>query len=120
MNNYISDEKISQLIKEDVPYFDLTTYVMGIGKDRGRITYSTRQETVVACVEECIKLMGKLNIDVKKFVPSGTLLDKGEVILEAEGNASDLHKAWRVAVNILEYNLICDIYSKKLLSATWF
>jgi molybdenum transport protein len=110
MNNYINNNKIDEFIKEDVPYFDLTTFVLGIGNKKGRLCYITREKTVVACVEECVTLAEKLNLKVTNYVSSGTVLNIGEAILEMEGNASDLHKAWKVIVNILEYN--CGIATR--------
>ena len=35
---YIADETIDKFIKEDVPYFDLTTTLLGIGKEEGVIS----------------------------------------------------------------------------------
>lgn len=37
MRNILSDAAIAQLIEEDVPYFDLTTFGLGIGQQLGAI-----------------------------------------------------------------------------------
>lgn len=100
---YISDYVLESFIKEDVPYIDLTTYVMGIGGENGRITFTTREETVLSCVEEVIRIFEKLNIETKNFFPSGTYLEANKLFLEAVGKAADLHMAWKISLNIFEY-----------------
>ena len=44
---FISIEEIDRLIKEDVPYIDLTSWSLGIREQVGRIAYFTREECVV-------------------------------------------------------------------------
>ncbi|WP_028581826.1 ModD protein [Desulfogranum japonicum] len=110
MNSFFTKDKIDQLIKEDVPYFDLTTHLMGIGDKPGHLRYITRNQTMVACSEEGAQVLKALGLEVMAICPSGTLLEPGKVILEARGNAAALHQAWRVVVNILEYN--CGIATR--------
>lgn len=100
---YISDYTIDNFIKEDVPYIDLTTMVLGIGGQCGKITFTTREKTVLSCVEEVLRIFRKLDITCSSFLPSGTYLDAGKTFIEAEGNAENLHTAWKVSLNILEY-----------------
>jgi len=59
---FISDETISRLIKEDVPYIDLTTMLLGIGRKQGRIVFSTREDGVLAGSEEVLRIFQKLDI----------------------------------------------------------
>ncbi|NTV47982.1 MAG: ModD protein [Chlorobiales bacterium] len=98
-----SDDDIFRLIKEDVPYIDLTTVTLGIGKKKGRISFHTRHDTVVCCTEEVARVMQMCGATVGKFVPSGKKLGPKEFILEAEGSAESLHMAWKVSLNLLEY-----------------
>ncbi|NTV89054.1 MAG: ModD protein [Clostridiales bacterium] len=101
--HFIADEFIDRLIKEDVPYFDLTTHVLGIGSRQGRISFTARESTVISGIDEVLKIFSKLNIKVLDFKPSGTVLKPGETFVEAEGSAESLHMAWKVSLNILEY-----------------
>ncbi len=41
---YITDEIIDKIIKEDVPYSDITTEMLGIGEENGTISFYTRRE----------------------------------------------------------------------------
>lgn len=100
---YISDETIERFIKEDVPYIDLTTLVMGIGNEKGWIRFTAREDMVLSGVEEVLKVFEKLHIHTAYSLPSGTTVRSGETFITAEGLASALHMAWKVSLNILEY-----------------
>ncbi|MEQ8155685.1 MAG: ModD protein [Clostridiaceae bacterium] len=101
---YFSDETIDRLIKEDVPYIDLTTLVLGISGQRGRIGYFSREDAVVCGTEEVKRIFAKFNIDVTMSCSSGSLIKKGDTFLEGEGNVEDLHMAWKLCQNILDYS----------------
>ncbi len=98
-----SEEEIDALLKEDVPYFDLTTYLLGIGNERGKMEFSARHDIVVCGTEECCRLFKKAGLEIKKCLPSGSEVSADEVFLEVEGLAEGLHLTWKVAQNVLEY-----------------
>lgn len=99
---YLSDELLDRLIAEDVPYFDLTTHLMGIGDEMGAMRYFTREEAVLCGTEEAARILQKLGLTVLSARPSGTLLKPGEVFLEVEGHARSLHTGWRVCQNLVD------------------
>lgn len=101
---YISDETIDHWIKEDVPYLDLTTLTLGIGGQKGKISFTAREYTVLSGVEEVLRIFAKLGVTLIQSLPSGSVVNKGDVFIEAEGLASSLHMAWKLAMNILEYS----------------
>jgi molybdenum transport protein len=100
---YIADRTIDDWIKEDVPYLDLTTQLLGIGERRGRLAFYTREETTVCGTEEVLRIFAKLGMDPGSWVPSGTVLPPGSLIVEGKGSAEALHLAWKISVNVLEY-----------------
>ncbi|SFH10451.1 molybdenum transport protein [Desulfotomaculum arcticum] len=100
---YIPDSRIDYFIGEDVPYIDLTTLVLGIGSEQGKIRFVSREDSVISGTEEVLKICQKLNIDVINYLPSGTVVKPGEEFIEAVGKAGDLHKAWKISLNIVEY-----------------
>lgn len=100
---YISDETIDKLIKEDTPYIDLTTTVLGIGGEVGKITFISREDGVMACSEEVVRILEKLDILVTYTIKSGTMIKAGEPLIIGTGQARNLHMAWKVCLNILEY-----------------
>lgn len=111
---YFTDAMLDRLIKEDVPYIDLTGTVLEIGKNRGIIEFQVREEGVVACTEEAAKVFQKLGISVRECITSGTWVSAGAIILSGVGKAEDLHIAWKVCQNILEYSCGIATHAKKL------
>jgi len=85
---YISDETIDRWIKEDVPYIDLTTLALGIGGMRGRISFTAREYMVLSGVEEVLRIFAKLGITPIRSLPSGSVVNKGDIFIEAEGLAA--------------------------------
>ena len=100
---YIADETIERWIREDVPYGDLTSWLLEIGGRRGKIEYFSREETVVCGTEEAARIFIKLGATVQTVLPSGSLVKPGQLLLAAEGTAAGLHQGWKVVLNILEY-----------------
>lgn len=103
MQIFLSDAEIERLIREDVPYFDLTTFALGIGDLPGTIMFTTRHPTVICGTEEAARLLETCGATVRTCLRSGSVLAPGTVCLEADGPAQALHHAWKVAVNLLEY-----------------
>ncbi|MFA5354340.1 MAG: ModD protein [Thermodesulfovibrionales bacterium] len=101
---FFTEEEIDRFISEDIPYGDLTTQSLGIGHKEGAIRFSPRGRTVVCCTEEVKRIFDRLRIETKQHMPSGSTVEDREVFLEAEGSAGDLHKAWRIGLNLLEYS----------------
>jgi len=99
---YMTDNALDNLIKEDVPYIDLTTLALEIGNKKGRMSFFTREKAILCGTEEVIRICNKLNISIIHSLPSGTLLEKGETFLEVEGNAEALHMAWKISLNLLD------------------
>jgi len=101
---YITDETIDRWIKEDVPYIDLTTLTLDIGGMRGKINFIARDYTVLSGVEEVLRVFAKLGVTLIRSLPSGSIVNKGDIFIEAEGLASSLHIAWKLSMNIIEYS----------------
>ena len=98
----LPDAEIDRFLLEDCPYGDLTTALLQIGPKGGRITFTTRHETVACCTEESARLFERLGCTVTAFEPSGTLAAEDVVLLEARGQAGSLHMGWKAALNLLE------------------
>jgi len=100
---YISDETIEKFIKEDVPYIDLTSHILNIGEQNGRIRFICREEAVICGTEEVLRVFQKLNVKPVSYLPSGSKVGPKTVIVEGEGSSEKLHMVWKVSLNILEY-----------------
>ena len=100
---YITDEIIDKIIKEDMPYSDITTEMLGIGNEKGAISFYTRSEGVIAGAGLAGKIFTKLGCEILSEVKDGEKLSAGSLILQAKGNAAALHTGWKVSLNTLEY-----------------
>lgn len=103
MNLRISDARLDGFIAEDVPYIDLTSEVLGISDEQGRIEYYTRESGVLCGTEEAARMIEKLGARVVESKPSGASLEPGETFLVAQGAASALHMAWKVCLNVFDH-----------------
>lgn len=99
----LSDEEIDRLIKEDIPYFDLTTFGLGINQQPGTIAYYTRHPITVCGTEEAARVLEKCGATITSLTESGSTLAADQPLLKAEGNAESLHAGWRIALNLMEY-----------------
>jgi molybdenum transport protein len=111
---YIPDETLDKLLKEDVPYFDLTTWILGIGDCQGDICFFGREAMTLCGTEEAARICKKLGLDVVKVLPSGTQTAPEEMFFEVQGNAASLHTVWKVLQNIFEYSSGIATRTKRL------
>lgn len=100
---FLSKDDIDKLIKEDVPYLDLTSLALKIDHQQGSITYFTREDAVVCGTEEVRQIFEHLHIEVDQHVPSGTAVKSGDTLISGKGEAANLHMAWKVGQNILDH-----------------
>ncbi len=100
---YISEKEIEDFILEDIPYFDLTSSVLQINGICGKIEFYTRDNTVICGTEEVCRIFGRFNLVPLIFNPSGSEVSASSVFLSAEGKSENIHQAWKVSLNILEY-----------------
>ncbi|MDQ0203227.1 ModD protein [Pectinatus haikarae] len=114
---YISDNIIEKFIREDIPYLDLTTSLLEIGNAAGTINFSSHEDICLACTEEVVRLMKKLNIQTDNVLGSGTCVERGKIFLRARGSAAALHMAWKISQNILEYCCGIATRTKSLVDA---
>lgn len=101
---YFTDETLDRFIKEDVPYIDLTTQVLGIGEKQGHFQIFSREEATICGTEEVARIFSKLGLVVLNYLPTGSQVNQNETIFEAKGKVGSLHMAWKVGLNILEHS----------------
>ena len=99
----MADARIDALIAEDVPYIDLTTELLGIGKNRGRMTYVTREDCIVAGTDVNRRIAQRLGLSVEQAVCDGARACAGSVLMVVSGRASSLHAMWKVGQNVYDH-----------------
>lgn len=106
---FIEESKIDELIGED-GYLDLTTEILGIKNQKAKITFKSRDKIVLSSVEEVHRILKKFNCEIVFSKKSGDILQKDELILQATGDIKEIHHAWKVSQNLLEY--ACAVATK--------
>ena len=113
----ITDSRIDALIAEDIPYFDLTSEVLGVRKQAGRMTFYTREDCVLAGAGTAAKIGKRLGLDVPFKRSCGERLAAGDDILVMEGEAQALHMAWKVSLNALDHMSAVATKTRRMVDA---
>lgn len=99
----LSDHELYEYIREDLPYFDLTTHLLEIQPQKALLRIVTREALIVACSEEAARIGELLGCHVAYFKTSQTSIQSGDVLLELHGSHDALHQAWKISQVLLEY-----------------
>lgn len=111
---YIPDSYLEQILAEDVPSIDLTTYALGIGGAQGVMEYYSRDEAVLCGTEEAARIFAKLGCNATWFESSGTHIEPGVTFMRVEGPAAGLHMGWKCCLNIFEYYSALSTKARKM------
>ena len=99
----LTDTALGALLDDDTPCGDLSTDTLGIGKEAARLEFRARQAMTVCAGEEAVRLFELAGARARLVAPSGASAVAGEPILEAEGCAAGLHRAWKTAQTLVEW-----------------
>lgn len=100
----LTTQELEELLREDVPYTDLTSELLDIRGIPGRMRYRAREEGVLAGAEVVAALARILGLVPHFVLPAGREILPGKVVLEVEGDAYELHRLWRVGLGILGFS----------------
>ena len=114
----LPDERLLAMLREDVPYGDLTTRGLGISERRGVAVFRTR-DTITACsVEEAERLMLLSGCTAaRRMASSGAQVEAGGDLLVAEGDAAALHRGLKVAQTLMEVTSGIATRARRILCA---
>ncbi|MGB0990646.1 MAG: ModD protein [Halarcobacter sp.] len=110
-----SDSELQEYIKEDLPYFDLTTYLQECKDKKANLKVFTREDIIVSSSKEAARIAELLSCKVNFFVSNRTKLTKGETILEFEGDYNNVHQAYKLVQVLLEYSCKIATQTNKML-----
>ncbi|MDD2886426.1 MAG: ModD protein [Aliarcobacter sp.] len=110
----LSISELEKYIQDDIPYFDLTTSLQNCNNVKAQIEVFTREDIVVSCSEEAVKIAELLNCKVEFYEKSKTKIKKDSTILKYSGDYEDIHKAWRLTQILLEYSCKISTYSYQM------
>lgn len=106
---------IKDLIFEDVGLYDLTTLGLNISDLQGSMSFSAKDDCIVSGIKYVKEILKELDIEYEVFIDDGLRAKKGEVILKSYSKASNLHKAWKISQNIVEYSSGIATYISQML-----
>lgn len=101
---HFSDNELIELLNDDLPYLDLTTFLQEKAKIKAKLEIFTRDDIVISGVEESSRIAKLLDCDILEMKISKTKVKKGETILAFSGAYENIHKVWRTTQLILEYS----------------
>ena len=99
----LSDERLDYFMREDVPYVDLTSIVLGIGDQPGEMEYFSREACIVAGVDEVARIAQMAGCEAQTLHVAGDHIEPGETIVRVCGGAAALHEVWKVGLNLLDH-----------------
>lgn len=111
----LDDNELLEYIKEDVPYFDLTTYIQDASEKRAKLEVFTREEVVVSCSREASRIAELLGCEVLTCIPERRVAKEGEVLLSFFGPYEKVHQAWKLTQVLLEYACKMATYTRDML-----
>jgi len=100
---YFTDKEIDDLLIEDMPYIDLTTSMLRLENKPAKIQFFTRDDTVLCCTEEVMKIFNKTGIQTTLFTPSGEFIEKGIKFFEGEGLTKNIQAIMRICENLMGF-----------------
>lgn len=99
----IKPNTVYSWLEEDLPYFDLTTRLLGVGDQMARMAYHCRHAAIVCGTEEAALLARQAGAQVISMASSGDAISANEEFFVAEGIFSALNEITKVLQNIFEY-----------------
>lgn len=100
----LSDHHLQCLLEDDAPCGDLTTQSLSIGARHAQLAFKARQAMTVCATEEAVRLFELVGAQAQLTVPSGTSAATDQQLLQAQGSAASLHRAWKAAQTLVEWS----------------
>jgi molybdenum transport protein len=98
----VADDVLRLLLREDVPFGDLTTATLGLSSRACEATLHARRTTIVAGIEEAARLFELAGANASIARAPGRRAEAGDLLLTAFGPASAVFAAWKTAQTLAE------------------
>ncbi|WP_172331497.1 ModD protein [Mangrovicoccus sp. HB161399] len=99
---HIPDETLAAMIREDLPFGDLTTRSLGLSGS-ARLEMRARADMTACATEEAARIFRMLGAEAAVLVPSGGQAPAGTPLLRAAGGAEAILAGWKVAQTLAEW-----------------
>ncbi|MFC0140615.1 ModD protein [Erwinia mallotivora] len=101
---FIPDAQLDLWLLEDIQGGDLTCRALGIGGQRGRMTFIHRQGGCVSALALAQRMLKRLDLHIEYAASDGEVVADGASLLCATGQAAALHQGWKAVQNLLEWS----------------
>jgi len=101
-SSMVDDTELDRLLREDVPYHDLTIEALGIGTATGKLRFAARAAMVVCGVEEAARRFERQGCRCGSVAPRGQIVALDETLLSVAGRVDALHHVWKTAQTLVE------------------
>lgn len=96
------DEALLAMLREDIPFGDLTTTSLAIGNIAALVKLSARGPMVVCGTEIAARLFELAGGVAEVTRGSGDVVEADALLVQARGSAGALHAAWKTAQTLAE------------------
>jgi nicotinate-nucleotide pyrophosphorylase (carboxylating) len=110
-------KKVYEMYKDDLGTEDITSEAV-LKPMKIKAIIRAKDDGILAGVFEARSLLEKLDIKVKELKKDGDEIKKGDVVLEIEGDAKNILKAERIALNFLTRMSGIATITNKMVKAT--
>jgi molybdenum transport protein len=100
----LNDHHLQSLLEDDAPCGDLTTQSLSIGARHAQLAFKSRQAMTVCATEEAVRLFELAGAQAQASLLSGTSAATDQQLLQAQGTAAALHRAWKAAQTLVEWS----------------
>jgi molybdenum transport protein len=99
----LNNSQLQALLDDDVPCGDLSTLALRIGAQPAQLEFRARQSMTLCATEEAMRLFELAGAQARLELASGSHADAGDLLLQAQGSAASLHRAWKTAQTLVEW-----------------
>ncbi len=111
-SQFLPTSLLDEWIRQDIPYLDLTTMVLGLSGEPARARLLLRERAVVCGLAEAAAVYRRLGASAEPVAREGEWAPPGTVLLEARGSAGSLHAAWRTAQLLVALGSAAATYAR--------
>lgn len=110
-----SENELENLLAQDVPYLDNTSFGLGIS-GKGRLKFYPKKDEIILCgVDECVKIAKIWDLEVNLAKANGDKIVPKEAFLQINGDKMALLRVSKTMQNLLEHASSVATYTRKML-----
>ncbi|MCE4624158.1 MAG: ModD protein [Caldisphaeraceae archaeon] len=101
LSMHLPENLVDEWIREDIPFMDLTTSILGIANRPAKASIILRERAVMCGLQEASAIYRRLGAFVENKIVEGTWGEPGQEPMVLQGTSGQLHAGWRVAQTLV-------------------